>query len=144
MVSADRLAGTLTQSEMNVALRTDGLGAVQVRAHVTGDQVGAAITVERRDTHVALSSDLPALHLALSDRQLRVGNVSLLQGSPHTGTDIGDGTGRQQNQDAKPQQSSYSDTRSAPFLGTGESTFNHEFAETRTAFDSNGRLSVQA
>ena len=72
---SDHLAGTAAASEMNVALRAEGLGAVQVHARVTGDQVGAAITVERHEAHAALASDLPALHQALSDRQLRLENA---------------------------------------------------------------------
>ena len=76
-VPSGHLAGTAAASEMNVALRAEGLGAVQLHARVTGDQVGAAITVERHEAHAALAGDLPALHQALSDRQLRLETLSL-------------------------------------------------------------------
>ena len=144
MASSERLAGTLAASQMNVALRTEEMGAVQVHARVTGDLVGAAITVERHDAHAALASDLPALHQALNERQLRVQNLALFQGSPLAGSGIGDGTGRQQNQDAASARPAPSGSAAAPFLGAADGTGDFEAPETRTAFDSNGRLSVQA
>ena len=81
VTQASHLVGKLGQSEMNIAMQGDALGAVQVHTHVSGDQVGAAITVERHDVHTLLINDLPALHQAFSDRQLRLENVSLSQGS---------------------------------------------------------------
>lgn len=143
--SSDRLAGSLAGAEMNVALRTEGLGAVQVRAHVTGDQVGAAITVERHDAHSALANDLPALHQALSERQLRVENLSLQQGSAHAGPGVGDGAARHQNQGGTPSRPSLSGGEGTGFLGAAQNTGTTEASpENHTAFDSNGRLSVQA
>jgi hypothetical protein len=137
-------ANPLAGSEMNVALRTEGLGAVQLRAHVTGDQLGAAITVERHDAHALLSADLPALHQALSDRQLRVENLSLLQGSSHAGAGVGNNAGRQQSQDGTSPRLAHHGSAAAPFVGAAESTLFSEAPENPTAFDSNGRLSVQA
>jgi flagellar hook-length control protein FliK len=143
--SSDRVTGSLAGAEMNVALRTEGLGAVQVRAHVTGDQVGASITVERHDAHAALANDLPALHQALSERQLRVENVFLQQGSAHAGSGIGDGAARQQQQGGTPPRPSASGGTAANFLGAAQNTAPAETStENYTAFDSNGRLSVQA
>jgi hypothetical protein len=144
--SSDRVTGSLAGAEMNVALRTEGLGAVQVRAHVTGDQVGAAITVERHDAHAALTNDLPALHQALSERQLRVENLSLQQGSAHAGPGVGDGAARQQQQQGGtlPRPSAFGGA-AAGFLGAAQNTGTTETpSENHTAFDSNGRLSVQA
>jgi hypothetical protein len=144
-VSSDRLAGSLAGAEMNVALRTEGLGAVQVRAHVTGDQVGAAITVERHDAHAALANDLPALHQALSERQLRVENLSLQQGSAHAGPGIGDGAARHQNQGGTPSRPSPFGGAGTGFLGAAQNAGTTDTSpENYTAFDSNGRLSVQA
>jgi flagellar hook-length control protein FliK len=138
------LAGTAAASEMNVALRAEGLGAVQLHARVTGDQVGAAITVERHEAHAALAGDLPALHQALSDRQLRLETLSLAQGSPHSGAGIGEGSGRQQQQGPAAQRPGPSGGAAASFLGAAETTAPPEESATRTAFDSHGRLSVQA
>lgn len=143
--TSDRVTSSLAGAEMNVALRTEGLGAVQVRAHVTGDQVGAAITVERHDAHAALANDLPALHQALSERQLRVENVSLQQGPAHAGPGIGDGAARHQNQGGNSSRPSPIGGAAAGFLGAAQNTGTIETSpENHTAFDSNGRLSVQA
>ncbi len=135
-------AGTVASSEMNVALRAEGLGAVQVHTRVTGDQVGAAITVEHHDAHAELTSDLLSLHQALAERQLRVENLSLSQSSPHTGAGIGDGAAQQHHPGAAWQRPAPSG--STAFLGAAESTAALEESGTPTAFDSNGRLSVQA
>lgn len=76
------------QSEMRISMHSDQLGAVEVRAHVVGDQFGAAITVEKRDAHTALAIELPALRQLLNDKNLPVDRVVLLQGSP--GSAMGD------------------------------------------------------
>jgi flagellar hook-length control protein FliK len=145
VTQASHLAVKAGQSEMNIAMQAEALGAVQVRTHVTGDQVGAAITVERHDAHAFLTSDLPALHQALNDRQLRPENISVSQGSSHTGAGIGDGTGRQHPQDRSPQRSFYSGgTPLAAFSGAQDGSMFADITDTRTAFDSSGRLSVQA
>jgi flagellar hook-length control protein FliK len=137
------LAGNAQQSEMNVALRAEGMGAVQVHARVTGDQVGAAITVERHEAHAALASELPALHQALNERQLRLESVSVSQGSAHLGA--GDGAARQQPQGSGSQHSAYTGQAAAPLAGAAETAdLPDEPAQPNTAFDSQGRLSVQA
>ena len=141
---ASHLAGTAGQSEMNIAMQAEALGAVQVRTHVSGDQVQAAITVERRDAHAVLSSDLPALHQALNDRQLRLEGISVSQASFAGGTAISDGTGRQHPQDGTPQHPFSAGSRFAPDSKAPESLGSTEPSDARTAFDSHGRLSVRA
>ncbi len=128
----------------HLALQGDALGAVQVRAHVSGDQVGATITVERHDVHAVLTSDLPALHQALNERQLRLENVSLQQSSLPTGTGVGDSAGRQHQQGGAPSRTVSSGGTASQFLGTAENAYLSEAPESRTVFDSNGRLSVRA
>jgi flagellar hook-length control protein FliK len=144
LASSERLAGTVAAAQMNVALRTEEMGAVQVHARVTGDLVGAAITVERPGAHAALASDLPALRQALSERQLRVENLALFQGSPQAGAGIGGGTGRQQHQDGASARPAPAASAPTPFAGAADGPGDFEAPETRTAFDTNGRLSVQA
>jgi len=65
-----------------------------LRAHIAGDQIGASIAVEHHDAQMALATDLPALHSALVEKNLRVetltvsqGNFSSLSGGP--GQDAG-------------------------------------------------------
>ncbi len=141
---ASHLAGRAGQSEMNIAMQAEALGAVQVRTHVSGDQVQAAITVERRDAHAVLSSDLPALHQALNDRQLRLEGISVSQASFAGGAAISDGTGRQHPQDGTPQRPFAAGSRFAPVSKAPESLGFTEPSDARTAFDSHGRLSVRA
>jgi flagellar hook-length control protein FliK len=145
VTQAAHLGTKASQSEMNIAMQVEALGAVQVHTHVTGDQVGAAITVERHEAHAFLTSDLPALHQALNDRQLRPENISVSQGSFPSGGGISDGAARQHSQGGSPQRSFYSGgTPPAPFSGALDGSTFADATDTRAAFDSNGRLSVRA
>jgi hypothetical protein len=80
-VSDARLIQTPGLSEMRISVRTDQLGSVEVRAHSVGDEIGAAIMVEKRDAHTALAIELPALQQSLTDKHINVARVVLTQGS---------------------------------------------------------------
>src|SRR5262249_29676532 len=80
-VSPAQLMQAANHSELRIAMDTDKLGAVELRAHLSGDEVGAAIAVERRDAHAVLAVELPALQQSLNEKQLRVEQVTLLHGS---------------------------------------------------------------
>jgi Flagellar hook-length control protein FliK len=82
-VSDARLIQTPALSEMRISVRTDQLGSVEVRAHSVGDEIGAAIMVEKRDAHTALAIELPALQQSLTDKHINVARVVLTQGSPN-------------------------------------------------------------
>jgi flagellar hook-length control protein FliK len=118
-------------------MQTDRLGTVELRARVTGDEVGAAITVEKRDAHAALAAELPALQQALSEKHLRVDQLSLLQGSLHSNP--GDPDAQQRPQDrtrgVQPVNNSAAEQRIAPPAIS---------SDANSYFDSNGRLSVRA
>lgn len=136
------LSDAANQSELRIALQTDKLGAIELRAHVVGDEVGAAIVVEKRDAHAALAVELPALQQTLSEKQLRVDQVILTQGSLHS--PAGDtGANAQQGQRGGGNQAS----RQAPVY-TSENVGLQRAAwfvpEVVGIFDSQGRLSVQA
>jgi flagellar hook-length control protein FliK len=140
------LVEKLGQSEVNIALQGEGLGNVQVRAHVAGDQVGAAFTVDHHDVHAALTNDLPSLHQAFAERQLRVDHLSVQQtfsssSSGNMGT--GDGRSQQQSPDSAQRQSAYAGSDS-PFSSSLSSLTGNDSSETAGAFDSQGRLSVRA
>src|SRR5207249_2221463 len=83
----DRAGGTaqaaeqIARGDLRVALQTEKLGNVELHARVAGDQLGAAIMVEKKDAHAILATELPALHQALSEKQFRVEQLSLLHGS---------------------------------------------------------------
>jgi flagellar hook-length control protein FliK len=141
-VSNAQLTQAATHSEIRVALDTDKLGSVELRAHLVGDQVGAAITVEKRDAHAALAVDLPALRNALSEKQLRVEQITLSQGTlTATAGDAGGGFAKQNDRGALPAAS----TGSASW-GAGSAVPATLFAGAEQAeiFDSQGRLSVLA
>jgi flagellar hook-length control protein FliK len=134
-------------SEMNVALQADSLGNVQLRARVSGDQVGAAILVDRHDVHAALASDLPALHQALTERQFRVENVSLSQGPIHSGNsgNAGGDFGRQtQQRNSNGQNGSNSRWAGENSAASFDAVPGASIPDVNVIFDSNGRLSVRA
>jgi Flagellar hook-length control protein FliK len=128
---------------MSIALKAEALGSVEVRAHVSSDQVGAAIAVERRDAHALLASDLPALHEALSGRQLRLESISLQHG---LFSESGGGTaGREPSPDGALQRRLPSAEMRPRLDQDAQSLFDTAHAqEVGTIFDSNGRLSVRA
>jgi hypothetical protein len=138
------LVEKLGQSEMNIAMQADALGSVQVRAHLVGDQLGAAITVEHHDVHTMLSNDLPALHQALSDQQFRVANLSVHQAFSSGDAGIGGGKGQQQPQDGPAQRATPCVQSSPDFSAPVNFSTSVDSSESRGAFNSQGRLSVRA
>lgn len=134
------------QSEMRIAMQNDKLGAIELHARVTGDELGAAITVEKHDAHAALAIELPALQQSLSEKQLRVTQVALTQGS--LSSTIGDaGAHSQQNQRGTPQSAqSPQSTQSNSFWNDARtlSTAAWFVHEQVGVFNAQGRLSVQA
>jgi flagellar hook-length control protein FliK len=94
VVSAAHIVNESGQTEIRIEMQADSLGGVELRAHIVGDQIGASIAVEHHDAQMALATDLPALHSALAEKNLRVetltvshGNFSSLSGN--SGQDAG-------------------------------------------------------
>jgi len=140
-VNDAELSNAASQSEMRIAIQTDKLGAIELRAHVTGDELGAAIIVEKRDAHAALAVELPALQQTLSEKQLRVEQVILAQGSLHS--TAGDaGANAQQGQRGGSQAFRQSSAYSNETVGLQQAAWF--VPEAVGVFDSQGRLSVQA
>ncbi len=139
-VNDAQLTNAPGHSEMRIAMQTDKLGAIELHARVSGDQVGAAIIVEKRDAHAALAVELPALQQALSEKQLRIEQVVLTQGS--LSSTAGDaGANAQHNQRGTAQTS-----RAASFWNEARSLSTAAWfvPEQTGIFTSQGRLSVQA
>jgi hypothetical protein len=139
-----KLVQTASHSEMRIAMDSDKLGPVELRARVVGDEIGAAITVEKRDAHAALSVELPALQQALSEKQLRVDQVTLVHGSLHS-TSGDAGAAARQQQDQRQASGALAPpwsiaTPNSHFVGQG---FLYG-SDTAMIFDSQGRLSVHA
>jgi flagellar hook-length control protein FliK len=81
-VSSARLMDRPGQTEIRIEMQADSLGGVELRAHISGNQIGASIAVEHRDAQVMLTNELPALHNALVEKNLRVDSLSVSQGMP--------------------------------------------------------------
>ena len=96
VVTSAQITGNMAQSEIHLAMQADKLGAVELHAQVAGGQVGAAIVVEKKETHAALAVELPELQQALAEKNLRVEHIWLTQGALHaTAGDAGHSAGQQ-------------------------------------------------
>jgi trimeric autotransporter adhesin len=137
-----QLAQNGGRSEIHVALQTDNLGTIELHARVSGDSIGAAITVERRDAHTALAADLPVLQQALSDKQLRVEQISLVHVPLHATGATAQHFGGQGQPGGRPSSNSSQSAGSAERGGLA--AFNGFTAEAAEIFDAQGRLSVHA
>ena len=143
LVQSASLGGNLRESEMNIALHAETLGSVELRTRVVGDVVGASIGVERHEAHTLIASDLPALHQALHERQLRVGEVSVFQGPLTSGGAAGDGRQSRHQEGNSPRPSSSTWTAERDSSPASAASFNEGY-DAGAVFDSNGRLSVRA
>jgi hypothetical protein len=138
-VSNAQITGNTGQSEVHLAMQADKLGAVELHARVTGEQVGAAIVVDKKETHEVLAVELPALHQALSQKNFRVEHIWLTHSSlDATAGDPGN---------------SSADQRSRPRFGSLPQTieqmkepllFPPSLPADSNIFDDSGRLSVRA
>lgn len=81
------------KTEMRVALKTDNLGPVELHAVLDAGRLGASISVVNHDAHTVLTNNLPALQQALSDQNLRIDHVSVLNAPMSSGTNTGNGGG---------------------------------------------------
>jgi flagellar hook-length control protein FliK len=82
VVSSAHLLDRAGQTEIRIEMQGDSLGGVELRAHISGNDVGASIAVEHHDVQAMLANDLPALHSALIEKNLRVDYLSVSQGMP--------------------------------------------------------------
>jgi len=129
------------QIEMKVAIRTDALGPLELHTVLKGDRLGAAINVQNPETHLLLASELPALHQALSNQNLRLDQVSILNNFTHGGH-----PGAQGGSGSRPGNSSY---HSGPAWqpGAPQGDLEPGAAPELDIFESEirqGRLSVRA
>ena len=101
-VSAARLTQQAGNAEMQVRLRTEALGSIDVRTIVKGSDIGASIRVEAHDTQVMLTNELSQLERALNERSLRVEHLDVLQGSVSGGHSNGTGPGYSDGRASEP------------------------------------------
>ena len=93
VTSAALSAGT-DQAKMQVELRTEALGSMQLTASLEGDRVRAVIGVQTPAAHSWLVTELPALHQALSNQNLHLDHVSILERGGTDSSLDGDTKGR--------------------------------------------------
>ncbi len=138
VINSAQLGGNDAHSEMHIAMQADKLGAVELHARVTGEQVGAAITVEKKEAHAALAAELPTLQQALAEKNLRVAHVVLLQGALHsTAGGAGDPTERQpRSQPGMAYRQQQAEVPLPPIFAAA--------TEPNGIFDDRGRLNVHA
>jgi hypothetical protein len=90
---------------MQVRLRSEALGPIDVHTTVKGSDIGASIRVEARDTQVMLANELSQLERALNERSLRVEHLDVLQGSVSGGRSDGNGAGNYHGSPSEPRPS---------------------------------------
>lgn len=100
VVQASQLYQRAGGAEMHIAMNTDLLGSIDLRAVVHQSTVTATIAVQRADVQVLLANDLPALQHALSEQSLHVQQISVLGGSVGSRMDHGDHPQQKQNSSA--------------------------------------------
>jgi hypothetical protein len=105
VVRSARLTQQAGNAEMQVKLRSEALGPIDVRTVVKGSEIGASIRVEARDTQVMMANELSQLERALNERSLRVDHLDILQGSVSGGRSNGTGADSSQGSPSEPRQS---------------------------------------
>ena len=80
-VKTSELYQRVDGSEMHVAMQTDLLGSVDLRATLHLSALTATISVQRSDVQALLANELPSLQHALADRNLHVEQISVLNNS---------------------------------------------------------------
>lgn len=90
-VSAASLLQSQARSEMRVAVQTESMGAVQLHAVLESGKLGASISVVSHEAHTLLNNELPALQQVLTDQNLRIDHLSVINAPMSSGAGAGDG-----------------------------------------------------
>lgn len=139
MVSSASMLQMHGKTEMRVALQTDALGQVQLHAVLDSGSVGASIAVVNHEAHTLLTNSLPALQQALTDQNVRLDHLSVLNAPMSTGTNTGNsGGGFQSGEQAQPRPNAPQWTLSRPHQASPASPKSTVTEVIR------GRLSVHA
>jgi Flagellar hook-length control protein FliK len=80
-VSQAHLFGGAGATQMRISLNTDALGPIELQATSDKDRIGAVIAAVKPETQELLISELPALHQALSERNLQIQQLTVNQGA---------------------------------------------------------------
>jgi hypothetical protein len=136
VVSSARLTQQAGSAEMQVRLRTEALGPIDVHTVVKGSDIGASIRVEGRDTQAMMANELSRLEQALNERSLRVQRLDVLQGSVSGSQSGGAGTGNDRGNPSPPRpgSASHSGNQTYPALPETPSVYEDgalEFSAAR-------------
>jgi len=107
-VSSARLTQQAGSAEMQVRLRTETLGQIDVHTVLKGGDIGASIRVEARDTQAMMANEISHLEQALNERSLRVQRLDVLQGSVSGNQSGGTGPGNYHGNPSQPRPGSAS------------------------------------
>ena len=69
------------QTEMRVGLHPEGLGAIEIRAVMRGNEMGAAISAQQPETHQWLASHMGELESSLQSRDIQLNHLTLNEAS---------------------------------------------------------------
>jgi flagellar hook-length control protein FliK len=130
--TAQQNAATLAtpaNSEMRVAMQTDLLGSIDLRAAVHQSTFSATIGVQREDVQALLANELPALQHALAEKNLQVAQISVLHNST-TGTSSGMHDSRQSPYDPRQHQPRAGSAFTMPYVEQVGSAFEEEARST--------------
>ncbi|MGH9505447.1 MAG: flagellar hook-length control protein FliK [Terriglobales bacterium] len=78
------------RSEMRVAVQTESMGTLQLHAVLDSGRVGASISVVGHEAHTLLSNELPALQQVLTDQNLRIDHLTVINSPMSSGAGGGD------------------------------------------------------
>ena len=140
VAQATQLYQRVGGAEMHIAMDTDSLGAIDLRAVVHQGSLSATIAVQRPDVQTLLVNELPALQHSLAEKNLQVNQISVLAGSIGNGTDM---NGQQQQQQNRPTNT----PMSAAMFGQSDgerAVSGVATVELAMTLGSSGRLSVLA
>lgn len=102
VTQASQLYQRVGGAEMHIAMDTDLLGSIDLRAVVHQGSLSATIGVQRADVQTLLVNELPALQHSLAEKNLQVGQISVLAGNIGSGAN---GNGQPQQQQGRSQTS---------------------------------------
>jgi flagellar hook-length control protein FliK len=99
-----QLVNRAGESEMRIGMTTSAFGSVEVRTTVHAGDVGLSIGSEKGDLRSFLTNEMPAVANSLQQQNLRLNNVSFMQGFSSSNNG-GGGAGNPQQQSFVPKSS---------------------------------------
>jgi flagellar hook-length control protein FliK len=141
VVQASRLYQRVGGAEMHIAMDTDLLGSIDLRAVVHQSGLTATIGVQHADVQALLSSELPGLQHALSQKNLHVEQISIFGSA--VGSQSNQGGSQSQQQKHTPAFAPQA-TAAWPGSANGRDESLASVSDAAVGSGGTGRLSVHA